>query len=110
MENMAKETVKAYLAITKKKPARKRKSISYTKSSKEVNHLSDPDYMKKPKKQTPTSFDMSEDFSTLLMYDKYSPYLVCVFNAIINHIKETIDKGTYREIEKLFLMKNRLVL
>ncbi|CAI2194595.1 12069_t:CDS:2 [Funneliformis geosporum] len=87
--------------------------------------------------QTPTSFDMSEYFSTSrestpcpvvqptqqvlintpnkpvvtkVMCDKYSPYLVCVFSATINHVKETIDEGTYREIEKLFLMKNRLVL
>ncbi|GBB91458.1 hypothetical protein RclHR1_18770013 [Rhizophagus clarus] len=190
MENMAEETVE--LAITKKKPARKRKSISYVESSEEEDCLSDPDYVEKPKRsnrscgktkrdamdngdisedttlvetspstlqaqptitslnnsedntiaqstpqQTPTSFDMSENFSfsrestpcpvvqpaqqvlintpnkpivTKVMCDKYSPYLVCVFSATINHVKETIDEGTYREIEKLLLMKNRLVL
>ncbi|GES81487.1 hypothetical protein GLOIN_2v1486968 [Rhizophagus clarus] len=47
---------------------------------------------------------------TKVMCDKYSPYLVCVFSATINHVNETIDEGTYREIEKLFLMKNRLAL
>jgi len=33
-----------------------------------------------------------------------------VFGTTINHIKKTIDEKTYRKIEKLFLMKNRLVL
>ncbi|PKY55772.1 hypothetical protein RhiirA4_548898 [Rhizophagus irregularis] len=170
---------------TKRKPARKRRSISYTVSSEEEDRLSDLDYVEKPKRSiknkkprsnrscgkakrdamdngdisedttlveispstlqaqpTITSLNNSEDntiaqkdFSTSrestpcpvvqpaqqvlintpnkpivtkVMCDKYSPYLVCVFSATINHVKETIDEGTYREIEKLFLMKNRL--
>jgi hypothetical protein len=44
------------------------------------------------------------------MCDKYSPYLVCAFSATINYVKETIEKESYEEIEKLFLMKDRLVL
>ncbi|CAG8708759.1 10088_t:CDS:2 [Cetraspora pellucida] len=47
---------------------------------------------------------------TKVMCDKYSPYLVCAFSATIDYVKETVEVETYREIEKLFLMKNRLVL
>ena len=44
------------------------------------------------------------------MYDRYSPYLICAFNATINYIKETIEEGIYTEIKNLLQAKDRLIL
>ncbi|UZN99323.1 uncharacterized protein OCT59_000601 [Rhizophagus irregularis] len=45
---------------TRKKPARKRKSICYTESSEEEDHSSDQDYTEKPRKKEPRSKRLRE--------------------------------------------------
>ncbi|CAG8803952.1 18901_t:CDS:2, partial [Dentiscutata erythropus] len=45
-----------------------------------------------------------------LMYDRYSPYLICAFNATINYVKETVDERIYMEIKNLLQLKDRLIL
>nr|CAG8665332.1 4788_t:CDS:2 [Entrophospora candida] len=47
---------------------------------------------------------------TKMMFDTYSPYLICTFNSTINYVKETVEERTYIEIKKLLQMKDQLIL
>ncbi|PKY60397.1 hypothetical protein RhiirA4_484053 [Rhizophagus irregularis] len=60
--------------------------------------------------QQATIFTPQKLIITKTMYDRYSPYLICAFNATINYIKETIEEGIYTEIKNLLQAKDRLIL
>ncbi|CAJ0637511.1 4373_t:CDS:2 [Entrophospora sp. SA101] len=59
-------------------------------------------------------FTPNKPIITKMMYDKYSPYLICTFNSTINYVKETetlvkkleeIFETDYTEIESKILNK-----
>ncbi|CAI2191719.1 3083_t:CDS:2, partial [Funneliformis geosporum] len=60
--------------------------------------------------QQASIFTPQKPIITKIMYDRFSPYLICAFNATINYIKETVEEGVYIEVKNLLQAKDRLIL
>ncbi|CAG8703556.1 11987_t:CDS:2, partial [Funneliformis mosseae] len=60
--------------------------------------------------QQASIFTLQKPIITKIMYDRYSPYLICAFNATINYIKETVEEGVYIKVKNLLQAKDRLIL